>query len=510
MKIIVFFHLIIVVCFSAAVLAQDWPQWGRDATKNMVSPDVRGLPIEFHPGKRKRGGEEIDPATTTNIKWIAKLGSATYGNPTVANGRVFVGTNNESPRDPKYQGDRSVVYCLDEQTGELFWELNIPKLGAGKVSDWEYLGICSSPTVDGDRVYVVTSLCEVLCLDIAGMANGNDGPIQEEGQYLGGAGKPPIEIGPRDADVIWRFDMRELMVFPHNVTSSSALVIGDRVYANTSNGVEWSHVEIPAPQAPTLIVLDKQTGELIGEEASKIGTRLYHGNWSSPGAGEIDGNQIIVFGAGDGYCYGFDAEPVLDDGDFPVLTERWRFDCNPPDYKVKAGKKIKYATHDGPSEIIATPVFYEERVYVAIGQDPEHGEGIGALSCIDASQRGDISSSGLLWRYTGINRAISTVSISGGLVYAADYAGNVHCLDAETGKLIWQHDTLAHIWGSTLVADGKVFIGTEDGILTVLKASKEKEVLAEIEFSGPIYSSPVVANQTLYVTTPTHLYAIGH
>ena len=187
-----------------------------------------------------------------------------------------------------------------------------------------------------------------------------------------------------------------------------------------------------------------------------------------------------------------------------------QLDCNPPDYKVKAGKKIKYATHDGPSEIIATPVFYEGRVYVAIGQDPEHGEGIGALSCIDASQRGDISSSGLLWRYTGINRAISTVSIAGGLVYAADYAGNVHCLDAETGELIWQHDTLAHIWGSTLVADGKVFIGTEDGILTVLKASKEKEVLAEIEFSGPIYSSPVVANQTLYVTTPTHLYAIGH
>ena len=495
---------------SSLAFAQDWAQWGRDATRNMASPDATGLPVDFDPGRTINRGNEIDPASTRNIKWIAELGSTTYGNPTVAGGRVYVGTNNESPRDPKYAGDRSAVYCLDERTGEMIWQLNVGKLGAGKVSDWEYLGICSSPAIDGNRVYVITNLCEVVCLDVVGMANGNDGPFREEGQYFAGAGKPPVEIGKTDADVIWRYDMRnELGVFPHNVTSSSVLVLGDRVYATTSNGVDWSHVNIPTPQAPCLIALDKHTGELIAEEGSKISTRLFHGSWSSPAAGMVHDKPLIIFGAGDGFCYGFDPEPIRDEDGFAIMREQWRFDCNPAKYKQHQGKTIKYATYNGPSEIIGTPVFHQNRVYVATGQDPEHGEGAGALSCIDATLNGDVSESGLVWRYEGINRSISTVSVADGLVYAVDYAGVVHCLDADNGQAYWTHDTLGHIWGSTLAADGKVYIGNEDGILTVLRAGKQKKVIAEVEFEGPIYSSPIVANGTVYVATPTHLFAIS-
>src|SRR5690606_37145925 len=124
--------------------------------------------------------------STKNVRWIAKLGSQSYGNPTAAHARVYVGTNNDSPRDPRFQGDRSNVYCLDERTGDLLWMLSVPKLGTGKVSDWEFLGICSSPSVDGGRVYLVTNRCEVVCLDSHGMANGNDGPFEDEGAYLAG------------------------------------------------------------------------------------------------------------------------------------------------------------------------------------------------------------------------------------------------------------------------------------------------------------------------------------
>lgn len=60
-----------------------------------------------------------------------------------------MGTNNESPRDPKHQGDRGVVMCFNEADGKFLWQLVVPKLGAGKVSDWEFLGVCSTPTVDG-------------------------------------------------------------------------------------------------------------------------------------------------------------------------------------------------------------------------------------------------------------------------------------------------------------------------------------------------------------------------
>ena len=191
-----------------------------------------------------------------------------------------------------------------------------------------------------------------------------------------------------------------------------------------------------------------------------------------------------------------------------MLSELWRFDCNPAGYRNRNGKPIRYATADGPSEIIATPVFYKNRVYVVNGQDPEHGDGKGALNCIDVTGRGDITADGALWTYRDIGRSISTVSIAGGLLFVAEYAGNIHCLDAETGELLWIHATNSRIWGSTLVADGKVFIGTEDGEVVILRAGREHELLNTVDLGAPVYSSAVAANGTLYIASQTHLFAI--
>ena len=487
----------------------DWPRWGGpDLGRNMYSPE-KNLPDRFEPGKFKKGTEMVDMATTKNVKWVAKLGSQSYGNVTVAAGKVFIGTNNDSPRDPKTQGDRSILMVFDEKTGDFLWQMVIPKLPSGKVNDWENLGLLSSPCVEGDRVYLVTSRCEVVCLDINGFANGNDGPFKEEGQYLAGAGKPPLQPGPKDADIIWRYDMMdELGSFPHNASNCSVLVVGDYVYACTSNGQDWTHSNIPSPNAPSFIALNKKTGELAGEDDAKIGPRIFHGQWSSPSSGVVNGKPLIFFGGGDGFCYAFDAIPKKE-GDTAFLKKVWWYDANPPEYKANDAAH-KYPAAEGPSEINATPVFWKNRIYVATGQDPEHGEGVGNLTCIDATKTGDVTKTAKIWSYNKINRSISTVSISPeGLLFVGDFSGFVHCLDAETGKVYWVHDMKAHMWGSTLVADGKVYVGDEDGDLTVLAASKEKKVLSECNLGAPVYSTPVVANGTIYVASNTHLYAFG-
>lgn len=493
----------------ALVNAADWPAWGRDASRNMVSEETN-LVASFEAGKFKPNSEDVDMATTQNVKWVVKLGSQTYGNPCIAGGKVFVGTNNETPRDPKIQGDRGVLMCFEEATGKFLWQLAVPKLGTGKVSDWEYLGLCSSPAVEGDRVYIVTNRCEAMCLDVNGLANGNDGPFKEEGQYLAGPGKPAVQPGPADADIIWRFDMREeLGVFPHNITNCGPLIAGKYVVVTTSNGVDWTHTNIPNPKAPCLAMLDKQTGALVGEEGAGVAARTLHSNWSSPAFGKIGDQDQIIFGGGDGWCYGFDTKTVKAADGTDLLKELWRFDCNPPHYRMKNGKPIKYATHDGPSEVIGTPVFYKNRVYTAIGQDPEHGEGIGNFVCIDATKSGNISKDGAIWSYSKIARSLSTASIADGLVYVADFSGFIHCLDAETGAPYWVYDTKSHIWGSTLVADGKVYVGTEDGDFVILEAGKTLKEPKKVDVRAPIYSSPVAAGGTLYVATPTHLYALG-
>jgi outer membrane protein assembly factor BamB len=490
--------------------AQDWPQWGGHTLgRNMYSP-AKGLPDRVEAGKFKSGSEEIDLKTTKNVRYVTKLGSQSYGNTTVAGGRVFIGTNNDSPRDLQHQGDRSILMAVDEKTGEFLWQLVVPKLASGKVNDWENLGLLSSPTVEGDRIYVVTSRCELLCLDVQGMANGNDGPFQDEAQYVVGPGNPKkAKLGPKDADIIWKYDMMdELGVFPHNASNSSPLVVGDLVYVCTSNGQDWSHSNIPSPQSPSFIALNKKTGELAGEDDASIGPRIFHGQWSSASAGLVNGRQLIFFGGGDGFCYAFDAKPVKE-GENSFLKTVWKYDCNPPEYKIKDGRPIKYPDANGPSEINSTPVFYKNRVYVAVGQDPEHGEGVGHLVCIDATKTGDITKTGAIWSFKGIHRSISTVSIdpTSGLLFIGDFSGFVYCLDAETGKLYWTHDMKAHMWGSTLVADGKVYVGDEDGDFAVLAATKEKKLLSETNLPSPVYSTPIVANGTIYVSCNTHLYA---
>ena len=128
---------------SQEALAEDWPIWGRDASRNMVAPDAGPIPHDFAPGEEIGRTGKIDPDTMKKVKWIAKLGSQAFGNPVVSQGKVLVGTNNEAPHDEKYTGDRSVFLCLDEKTGEQLWQFNLHKLGAGKVSDWEFLGMCS-------------------------------------------------------------------------------------------------------------------------------------------------------------------------------------------------------------------------------------------------------------------------------------------------------------------------------------------------------------------------------
>ncbi len=491
----------------------DWAEWGRDGSNNMMSP-ATGLPTDFTSGEFDDDGNAVG---AKHLKWVAEMGSQAYGTATVKDGRVFIGTNNEKPRIDQVKGDHGIIMCFDEKSGELLWQFSIPKLDAGKVSDWEFLGVCSSVVVDGKYGYVVTNRGEIICLDVYGMSDGNDGPFQDEAKYKNGGLEKldeaePAELSDKSADIVWGYDMRSnLGVFPHNITSSSVAISDEYVFASTSNGVDWSHINVPAPYSPCVVALDKETGELIAEEASGIGENVMHCNWSSPAYGsDLNGSPTVVFGAGDGVTYGFHAEKFDEeqDGDetFNLFQELWKVDCCPKEYRVdEAGEPIKYATYPGPSEIISSPVIANGKVYAAIGQDPEHGEGVGAVTCIDPSKGN--GEDAIVWQFKEIGRTISTPSVADGFVYIADYSGRLFCLDAETGEKYWEHDTLSHIWGSTLVVDGKVLLGNEDGELVILKAGKEYEELTIVGYPAPIYATPIVANNTLYVMTQTHLYA---
>jgi outer membrane protein assembly factor BamB len=523
--------LFFVISIPAVVAAADWLQWGGTDDRNMVSPE-KGLPESFLPGNKRTDGSGIDLATTKNVKWVARLGSAAYGNPTVAQGRVFIGTDDLTVSDdPRFKRTRGgLVKCLEESTGRLLWQLVVPVRGNLPHKDClfthQHLGVCSSPTVEGDRLYVVSSAGEVLCMDVHGQANGNDGPFREEGRYMVPPDQPPIELQPTDGDILWRYDLLgELDVCPHDATSCSILIHGDLLYLSTSNGIDKSHEKMVCPDAPAFIALDKRTGRLAAFENDKLSRRLFHAQWCSPSLGKIGNKTLIFLGGGDGVCYAFEALKKVPKK--PVgLKKVWSYDCNPPLYRSSDGKPAGYYAsyyagnkrkknspnkHDGlyvgPSDIIATPVFYKNRIYVAIGQDPAHGRGRGMFHCIDATKTGDVTQSGRLWTYDGLDRTMASAAIADGLVYVPDVAGRMHCLDAETGHCYWVHETKAETWGSPFVADGKVYFGNQKQFF-IMAAGKEAKLLDEIHLGSPIYSTPIVANGVLYVASQQYLWAV--
>ena len=380
--------------------------------------------------------------------------------------------------------------------------------------------------VEGNRIWYVSNRCEVVCATTEGLAAGNVGPFKAE-QYRSNI----------DGDVVWMLDMmKDLGVQPHNLAVCSPLIVGDTLFVLTGNGVDEGHINIPAPNAPSFLAIHKTTGQVLWS-SNLPGRKIMHAQWSNPVYAAPAGKPQIIFPGGDGWLYSF----------HPANGELiWKFDCNP------RGAVYRLGGRGTRSEIVATPVVWENKLYIGVGQDPEHKKGVGHLWCIDITKSPknkdkDLSpwsdpkdeapnkidpkdrrnkDSGLVWHYGGKNpeeegreylfcRTLSTCAVHDGLCFAADFDGVVYCFDVRTGKKYWEHqmgtdETTFDAWSSPYIVDGKVYLGNEDGVMYIFAASKNLKVLKKVQMRGKIRSTAVACNGVLYVITenPCKLWAI--
>ena len=420
--------------------AADWPQFGRDGTRNAVSPERRP-PTNWDVGKwTDTNPRQPIEGSSRNIKWSAALGSITYGDPVVAGGLIWVGTNNGSEKL-----DASVLACFRESDGKLLYRYISPRLPKGRVHDWEHSSIRCSPYIENDRLWFVTNCAEVVCLDIA--------PLHRDGS---------------EPTVLWKVDLigqfgvfarGSIMFWAH---SCSIAGYRDLIYVITGNGVDFEFKQVPKPDAPSLICFNKNTGDAVWQDNSP-GQNILCAQWASPTIIEIDGRAQCVAPQGDGWVRSFDA-----------LSGKliWQFDMNL--------KESRWSLQRGTrNDILASPVFADNRIYIATGLHPEFGEGPGRLVCLDPTRQGDISSelavdgegqvlprrriqavdpekgetaianpnSGLVWEFTRLgdgkaftdvmHGTLSNVAVRDGLLIAPDQSGAVHCLDAKTGQRYW-------------------------------------------------------------------------
>ncbi|MCA9106242.1 MAG: PQQ-binding-like beta-propeller repeat protein [Planctomycetales bacterium] len=458
---------------------------------------------------------DFDPNNDADVAWKRQLGTETYGNPVVVDGRLLIATNNAGGFRPAHppREDRGVLLCFDAHSGDFQWQLTRTKLAGGFPVDVPNLGICSTPCVTDGLAYLVTNRCELICLDMEGFADGeNDGPYVDEADH---------ELG--DADIVWLLDMRtELGVHPHNVTACNPLVFGDLVYTVTGNGLDEGHSSIPAPKAPSFLAVNRHTGE-VAWSSDVPSKRVLHGLWGSPALSVIGGQTIVIFPGGDGWLYGFEAQSG---------EELWRCDLNPKGSQWKAGGG------GDRCPIVATPVIVGDDVVVGVGDDPEMGDGVGHLYRIRATGRGDVSpeieteggevvpnaNSAVVWHYGGIDsdgsitgeanspvfrRTISAVAVAEGMVFAPDLSGYLHCIDWETGERHWEADLMSGIWTTPLVVDRWVMFGNEYGELSFFALDPNtSERAAAVEFDRALFTNPAVVGDLLYQADRQTIYAI--
>ncbi|HET6250567.1 MAG TPA: PQQ-binding-like beta-propeller repeat protein [Tepidisphaeraceae bacterium] len=482
----------------------EWPMWQLTPHRDNVSPE-------------KNPPTQWDISTGKNILWSQTLGSNSYGNPIVANGIVTIGTNNEGHKNPTIQADGGVEMAFDQNSGKFLWQKYYSKVPTGRVNDWPQEGLCATAYAEPGRLWYCTNQCHVVCLDLSP-----------------GAQKLPDGSPP----VIWDFDMiGKLGVFPHNMTSSSIASYGDLIYVITGNGVDDTHKHVVSPQAPAIVCFNKNTGKVVWTDNTP-GANVLHGQWSSVAIVEVNGNPLVIAPLGDAWVYAYEAK---------TGKIVWRFDMNPKDAVYPQTR----------NEVIATPCINGKYMYIASGQDPEHGEGYGHMYCVDITGHGDVSAelevdpnapkpkigqelvapadkivhkgkpnpnSKVVWQFDvdrtakkigraqHMNRTISTALVTPeGLCVVPDFSGFVHCWDARTGEVLWTYDMMSAMWGSPLYADGKIFIADEDGDVAIFPASRKapgKNDVIKNSVGASSYCSPVLVNGVLYVMTRDHLFAI--
>jgi HEAT repeat protein/outer membrane protein assembly factor BamB len=425
-----------------------------------------------------------DPATGRNVVWSVEVGKETYGRPVVAGDTVYVGTDNSRPRNKNFLEESGVLMAFRAKDGAFLWQDVSPRVERG-LRQFLLPSTTGAPYVEGQRLYYVTSECQLRSLDTQGFLDGeNDGPYRDE-----------LFKDKAAADIVWELDIcGRLGVFPHEATNSDVLALGDLLMVSTSNGRNEGHTRVPSPRAPSLIAVDKHSGDVIWS-AVGAGGQVLHGQWSSPVATKVDGRIQVLYGGGDGWLRAYDAVS----GD-----EVWRFDGNPRDARWLPRPGVL-----SRSSIIASPVFADGRVFVAMGFSAGHDNGPSLVHAISPDGKGDVTATRLLWTSRGVGRVAGTPIERDGLLYVGDMGGTVHCLDAATGAHVWKHETHAPIWGSLLLAGGRLYVGNDDGTMTVLRAGRKKEVLAEIDMMAPLYSRPAPSGDRLYVATMTHLYLIA-
>ena len=255
--------------------------------------------------------------------------------------------------------------------------------------------------------------------------------------------------------------------------ASSPLLVDDALYIQVLHGMKTDE--------PSYILrIDKKTGKTrwkVDRPTSAI--RESPDSYTTPAVLKYGKATEIVITGGD--CVtGHDAE---------TGKELWRANGLNPE-------------NDPFYRIVASPIVMNEIIYAPTRVKP--------LLALRAGGRGDISKSHVLWS-TANGPDVPTPVTDGVYFYIVNDKGIVWCLDAKTGAEVYGQQRIkpGAYSASPVLADGKIYITSEEGLTTVIKAGPKFEVLAENALNEYCLSSPAISEGQIFIRTAEYLYCIG-
>ncbi len=245
------------------------------------------------------------------------------------------------------------IDVLRREGWQFLWQLVVPKLGAGKVSDWEYVGICSSAAIEEDRCCVMTNRGEVVCLDMDGMANGNDGHARTRGRTWRSSARLRSRSASWMPTSSGRTTCAQNSVCSRTTSRRAARCIAaGKLFITTSNGVDWSHTNIPAPPGAGADRARQEPGSCSVRRAPESGrTSCTATGRARPTARSRASRRSSSRLATASATLSIQRRKEDEEG-FLIFPEIWQYDCNLPGVPQQRGRRPDQVCHlQGPERM---------------------------------------------------------------------------------------------------------------------------------------------------------------
>jgi outer membrane protein assembly factor BamB len=302
--------------------------------------------------------------------------------------------------------------------------------------------------------------------------------------YVFGVGGSLIALS-NDGNLLWERSLAEEMglVTTHGGRTVSPVVEGDLVIVSgVTTG--WGAL---ARAAHRFMAYDKRTGDMVW--VSSPGGRPYDTTYSPPIVADVNGTRTFIAGGGDGTIHAlklWTGEPI------------WKYVVSKRG--LNTGVVLNGAT-----------------AFVSHSEENLETSEMGLLAAVDATAKGDIGREQIKWSRVGFQGGFSSPVIDGDRLLQVDNGANLFAFDVVTGKVLWQHNLGTIQKASPVLADGKIYVGSENGRFFILRSGQQQpEVLDNDEMPlapdgkpEAIIASPAVSNGRVFLVTTEHIYCIG-